>query len=107
MVSMDFDGNVLRFNNRFPEEKRVSKLSREEAQVLAENALAEYLGMNISAVTLTSAQESQKPNRLDWTFTFTDNNELEYEVQSFKILSPYQEIRYLDSQSLFLFLKSG
>ena len=35
--------------------------------------------MNIAAVTLTSAQESQKPNRLDWTFTFTDNNELEYE----------------------------
>ncbi len=79
MVSMDFDGNVLRFNNRFPEEEVGKQLSREEAQVLAENALAEYLGMNISAVTLTSAQESQKPNRLDWTFTFTDNNELEYE----------------------------
>ena len=79
MVSMDFDGNVLRFNNRFPEEEAGKQLSREEAQVLAENALAEYLGMNISAVTLTSAQESQKPNRLDWTFTFTDNNELEYE----------------------------
>ena len=79
MVSMDFDGNILRFNNRFPEEEAGKQLSREEAQVLAENALAEYLGMNISAVTLTSAQESQKPNRLDWTFTFTDNNELEYE----------------------------
>ena len=79
MVSMDFDGNVLRFNNRFPEEEAGKQLSREEAQVLAENALSEYLGMNISAVTLTSAQESQKPNRLDWTFTFTDNNELEYE----------------------------
>ena len=79
MVSMDFDGNVLRFNNRFPEEEAGKQLSREEAQVLAENALAEYLGMNISAVTLTSAQESQKPNRLDWTFTFTDNNELDYE----------------------------
>ena len=79
MVSMDFDGNVLRFNNRFPEEEAGKQLTREEAQVLAENALAEYLGMNISAVTLTSAQESQKPNRLDWTFTFTDNNELEYE----------------------------
>ena len=79
MVSMDFDGNILRFNNRFPEEEAGKQLSREEAQVLAENALSEYLGMNISAVTLTSAQESQKPNRLDWTFTFTDNNELEYE----------------------------
>ena len=79
MVSMDFDGNILRFNNRFPEEEAGKQLSREEAQVLAENALVEYLGMNISAVTLTSAQESQKPNRLDWTFTFTDNNELEYE----------------------------
>ena len=79
MVSMDFNGNVLRFNNRFPEEEEGNQLSREEAQVLAENALAEYLGMNISAVTLTSAQESQKPNRLDWTFTFTDNNELDYE----------------------------
>jgi len=79
MVSMDFDGNILRFNNRFPEEEAGKQLSREEAQVLAENTLAGYLGMNISVVTLTSAQESQKPNRLDWTFTFTDNNELEYE----------------------------
>ena len=79
MVSMDFDGNILRFNNRFPEDEAGNQLSREEAQVLAENALAEYLGMNISAATLTSAQESQKPNRLDWTFTFTDNNELDYE----------------------------
>jgi hypothetical protein len=79
MVSMDFDGNILRFNNRFPEAEEGKQLTREEAQVIAENALAEYLGMNISAVTLTSAQESQKPNRLDWTFTFTDNNELGYE----------------------------
>ena len=79
MVSMDFDGNILRFNNRFPEDEAGKQLSREEAQVLAENALSEYLGMNISAATLTSAQESQKPNRLDWTFTFTDNNELDYE----------------------------
>ena len=79
MISMDFDGNILRFNNRFPEGEEGKQLNREEAQVLAENALSEYLGMNTSAVTLTSAQESQKPNRLDWTFTFTDNNELEYE----------------------------
>ena len=79
MISMDFDGNILRFNNRFPEAEEGKQLSREEAQVIAENALSEYFGLNISAVTLTSAQESQKPNRLDWTFTFTDNNELEYE----------------------------
>ena len=31
MVSMDFDGNVLRFNNRFPEEEEVLKPNREEA----------------------------------------------------------------------------
>ena len=79
MISMDFDGNILRFNNRFPEAEEGKQLSREEAQVIAENALSEYFGLNISAVTLTSAQESQKPNRLDWTFTFTDNNELDYE----------------------------
>ena len=48
--------NILRFNNRFPEEEAGKQLSREEAQVLAENALAEYLVMNISAVNLTSAQ---------------------------------------------------
>ena len=34
MVSMDFDGNVLRFNNRFPEEEAGKQLSREEAQFL-------------------------------------------------------------------------
>ena len=79
MISMDFDGNILRFNNRFPEAEEGKQLSRSEAQIIAENALSENLGMNVSDVTLTSAQESQKPNRLDWTFTFTDNKELDYE----------------------------
>ena len=44
---------VLRFN-RFPEEEAGKQLSREEAQVIAENALSKYLGMNISAVTLAT-----------------------------------------------------
>lgn len=79
MISMDFDGNILRYNNRFPEDEKGKMLSREEAQLLAENSLVKFLQMNLDDVSLTSAQESQKPNRLDWTFTFTDNSELGYE----------------------------
>ena len=79
MISMDFDGNILRYNNRFPEDEEGKMLSREEAQLLAENSLVKFLQMNLDNVSLTSAQESQKPNRLDWTFTFTDNSELGYE----------------------------
>ena len=79
MISMDFDGNILRYNNRFPENEEGKMLSREEAQLLAENSLVKFLQMNLDNVSLTSAQESQKPNRLDWTFTFTDNSELGYE----------------------------
>ena len=79
MISMDFDGNILRYNNRFPEDEEGQMLSREEAQLLAENSLVKFLQMNLDNVSLTSAQESQKPNRLDWTFTFTDNSELGYE----------------------------
>ena len=79
MISMDFDGNILRYNNRFPEDEEGKMLSREEAQLLAENSLVKFLQMNLNDVSLTSAQESQKPNRLDWTFTFTDNSELGYE----------------------------
>ena len=79
MISMDFDGNILRYNNRFPEDEEGKMLSREEAQLLAENSLVKFLQINLDNVSLTSAQESQKPNRLDWTFTFTDNSELGYE----------------------------
>ena len=79
MISMDFDGNILRYNNRFPEDEEGKMLSREEAHLLAENSLVKFLQMNLDDVSLTSAQESQKPNRLDWTFTFTDNSELGYE----------------------------
>ena len=79
MISMDFEGNILRFNNKYPEEEKGKELSRKEAQVIAENALSDNLSINLVDVTLTSAQESQKPNRLDWTFTFTGNEELDYD----------------------------
>jgi hypothetical protein len=79
MISMDFEGNILRFNNKYPEAEEGKELSREEAQVLAENALSAYLKIDLADATLTSAQESQKPNRMDWTFTFTDNEELDYD----------------------------
>ena len=79
MISMDFEGNILRFNNKYPEAEEGKELSREEAQVLAENALSEHLRINLADASLTSAQESQKPNRMDWTFTFTDNEELDYD----------------------------
>ena len=79
MISMDFEGNILRFNNKYPEAEEGKELSREEAQVLAENALSAYLKIDLADATLTSAQESKKPNRMDWTFTFTDNEELDYD----------------------------
>tara|TARA_S200000501_G_scaffold278147_1_gene262060 strand:+ start:1610 stop:4957 length:3348 start_codon:yes stop_codon:yes gene_type:complete len=79
MISMDFEGNILRFNNKYPEGEEGEELTRDEAQVLAENALSKYLGKDLVDVSLTSAQESQKPNRLDWTFTFADNEELNYD----------------------------
>ena len=68
---------------------------------------AGYVGMNISAVTLTSAQESQKPNRLDWTFTFTDNNELDYEGAKLQNIISISGDQISGFCSLFLFLKSG
>ena len=79
MISMDFEGNILRFNNKFPEVEEGKELSKEDAQIIAENALFEYLSIDLVNVTLTSAQESQKPNRMDWTFTFTDKQKLDYD----------------------------
>ena len=70
MVSMDFEGNVLRFSNKFPEEEAGISLSKDEAQKLAEKSLVNNLNIPLDSVELTSAQESQKPNRLDWIFTF-------------------------------------
>ena len=79
MVSMDFEGNVLRFSNKFPEEEAGISLSKDEAQKLAEKSLVNNLNIPLDSVELTSAQESQKPNRLDWIFTFTDKKEVNYD----------------------------
>jgi len=79
LISMDFEGNILRYSNKFPEDEAGLSLSKDDAQKLAETSLVNNLNIPLDSVELTSAQESQKPNRLDWIFTFTDKKEVDYD----------------------------
>ncbi len=78
IVSVDFEGNPIRYYNKFPEDELGAVLTQSEARVLADQALSEHFGLDESKVSLVSAVESQKPDRLDWIFTYKEDKEVGY-----------------------------
>ena len=64
------DGEPRRLEHRLAEDTAGAALSEEEARTLAQEALA---GLGAAAnVSEVSAEESRRPARIDWTFTFRD-----------------------------------
>ena len=84
IVSVDFKGNPIRFYNKFPENEVGASLSQSDAKVIADQALSEHFNLSTSMVSLVSAVESQKPERLDWIFTYAEDREIDYEGSQFQ-----------------------
>ena len=79
VVSVDFEGKPIRFYNKFPENEAGAILSQAEAKIIADQALSDHFNLNQSMVSLVSAIESQKPERLDWIFTYKEDKNVSYE----------------------------
>jgi membrane protease YdiL (CAAX protease family) len=72
LVHVDSNGQVFRVQHRLPERRPGASLPREDARVLAADAIRSTLGLDPSALREVSAEPSEHPARRDWTFTFED-----------------------------------
>ena len=103
IVSVDFEGNPIRFYNKFPENEAGDILSQSDAKIIADQALSDHFNLNQSMVSLVSAVESQKPERLDWIFTYKEDKNVSYEgsqLQSVITISGNQLAGF--SQSIYI-----
>ena len=55
-----------------PEARPGAQLERDAAQAIAERALRDLLGQDAGALQLRSADQTQRPARRDWAFTYAD-----------------------------------
>jgi hypothetical protein len=58
--------------HRLPEARPGAQLERDAAQAIAERALRDLLGQDAGALQLRSADQTQRPARRDWAFTYAD-----------------------------------
>ncbi|MEE9166713.1 MAG: type II CAAX endopeptidase family protein [Candidatus Neomarinimicrobiota bacterium] len=66
------DGEVFRIRHQLPEAQEGASLSEEKARILAHTAIENLYGMDPAKLKKVSAEESRRPNRRDWLFTFAD-----------------------------------
>lgn len=71
-VSVDPSGGVVSIDHTLPEARPGDTLSEDQARELALQALERRLEINPRTVREISAEETARPNRSDWTFTFAD-----------------------------------
>jgi len=71
-VTVDPGGGVRQVRHALPEARPGARLAKDAALALAERELASRLGIDPSAAKLVAAEESDRPARRDWSFTFTD-----------------------------------
>ena len=71
-VSVDGRGAVRQVRHRLPEARPGASLARDDALVLAQQALVRALAQDPAALKLVGANEKAQPARVDWSFTFAD-----------------------------------
>ena len=71
-VTITGDGHVRQVLHRLPEGKPGAQLDRDAAQLIAEQALRDRLGLDAGALVSRSADQTQRPARRDWAFAYAD-----------------------------------
>ena len=71
-VTVAGDGRVRQVLHRLPEARPGAQLERDAAQAIAERALQDRLGQDVGTLQLRSADQTQRPARRDWAFTYAD-----------------------------------
>jgi Type II CAAX prenyl endopeptidase Rce1-like len=65
-------GNVVGYDHKVPEARAAPSLNRASAQMVAQDFLSAKLGLDLNAWDFLQeeANSNQRPNRLDWSFTW-------------------------------------
>ena len=71
-VTITGDGRARQVLHRLPEGKPGVQLERDAAQAIAERALRDRLGLDAGALAVRAADQTQRPARRDWAFTYAD-----------------------------------
>jgi len=71
-VTVDGAGNVRQVRHALPEQRAGAALSQDDARKLAAKELALRFGLDAASLREVSAEQSQRPARVDWQFTWVD-----------------------------------
>ncbi len=65
-------GTILRFEHQLPETLAGAQLSEEQARSIANKQVLELCDVQSEQLKFISTQADKKPNRMNWTFTFSN-----------------------------------
>ena len=71
-VTVDGAGKVRQVRHSLPEGRPGAKLAQEDARKIAQRVIREQFGLDSAAVREVSAEQQERPARVDWQFTFAD-----------------------------------
>jgi len=71
-VTVDGAGKVRQVRHSLPEGRPGAKLSQEDARKLAQQEIRRRFGLDPAAMREVSAEQQERPARIDWQFTYTD-----------------------------------
>jgi hypothetical protein len=72
-VLVDATGTVLGVTHRLPEARPGENPEEAEARTVAEGVLVRWFGERLSDFEEIGAEETTRPSRTDWSFTYRDN----------------------------------
>jgi len=67
------EGEIIGFSHEIKEEDKGASLSQDSAMVLSDKALAMIPGLNLSDYHRIETQNTKRPNRMDYYFTYEHN----------------------------------
>ena len=71
-VTVDGAGRVRQVRHSLPEGRPGAKLTEEDARKIAQRVIREQFGLDAAVVREVSAEQQERPARVDWQFTFAD-----------------------------------
>jgi hypothetical protein len=71
-VTVEGAGKVRQVRHSLPEARLGAKLAQEDARQLAQQEIRRRFGLDPAAMREVSAEQQERPARIDWQFTYTD-----------------------------------
>ena len=71
-VTLDGTGAIRQVRHELPEAAPGARLAKDDALALARKTVRERFGLDPAKLTEIGAEERQRPNRVDWAFSFAE-----------------------------------